>query len=36
LGAGDYAHFSSTVPHKITAIGDNTAEVLIVIATDNG
>lgn len=36
LGAGDCAHFSSTVPHKITAIGDNTAEVLIVIATDPG
>jgi transcriptional regulator with XRE-family HTH domain len=36
LGAGDCAHFSSTVPHKITAIGDNTAEVLIVIATDDG
>lgn len=34
LGAGDCAHFSSTVPHKITAIGDSTAEVLIVIATD--
>lgn len=34
LGPGDCAHFNSTVPHKITAVDDTTAEVLIVISTD--
>jgi len=34
LGPGDCAHFNSTVPHKITAVGDKDAEVLLVIATD--
>lgn len=32
LQAGDCAHFNSTVPHKITSLGDSPAEVLLVIA----
>lgn len=34
LGAGDSAHFDSTIPHKIAAIGATPASVLLVIATD--
>lgn len=34
LGPGDCAHFNSTVPHKIMPLGDDEAEVLIVIATE--
>jgi quercetin dioxygenase-like cupin family protein len=32
LEAGDCAHFNSAVPHKITSIGEEAAEVLLVIA----
>lgn len=32
LQAGDCAHFNSTIPHKITSLGDQAAEVLLVIA----
>lgn len=34
LEAGDCAHFNSTVPHKITSLSGDDAQVLIVISPD--
>ena len=34
LGAGDSAHFNSSIPHKITSVGAQPAEVLLVIASE--
>lgn len=34
LGPGDCAHFNSAVPHKLMPVGNDDAEVLIVIAQD--
>jgi transcriptional regulator with XRE-family HTH domain len=39
LQTGDCAHFDSTVPHKITSLGETQAQLLVVIApfaTDDG
>lgn len=35
LEAGDCAHFSAAVPHRITRLGDAPARVLVVILPDN-
>jgi quercetin dioxygenase-like cupin family protein len=34
LGPGDCAHFNSAVPHRLTPVGNDEAEVLIIIALD--
>ncbi|OZI28725.1 transcriptional regulator [Bordetella genomosp. 1] len=34
LGAGDSAHFNSSIPHKITSVGTQPAKVLLVIASE--
>jgi transcriptional regulator with XRE-family HTH domain len=36
LAAGDCAHFSAAVPHKITSLGEADAEVLVVILPERG